>query len=154
MPILYILAGPNGAGKTTWYNTAVEEEFISPLLSFINVDLITLQELGGYSEENFIKADAIARQRISNHIQKEDDFMIESNLSKTADYNWVEAMIKSGYNVILYFLGTNNLEINKARVKKRVKEGGHYVPDGIIEHCYQMGLSYLKSKIIIFKKAI
>ena len=47
MPTLYILAGPNGAGKTTFYQTAIEEGFISKELPFINVDLITKDELGG-----------------------------------------------------------------------------------------------------------
>lgn len=153
MPILYILAGPNGAGKTTWYNTAVEQGFIDPSLSFINIDLITLTELGGYSGENFIKAELIARERISAHILSRESFMIESNLSKTSEYEWIGGLVKNGYEPVLYFLGTDDIDINKNRVKKRVREGGHDVPDVIIEHRYRMGLSYLKSKILIFKEA-
>jgi len=66
MPIFYILAGPNGAGKTTFYFTAIEQEFIDKDLPFINTDLITRNELGGYSEENFAKAEAIVRNRMAN----------------------------------------------------------------------------------------
>lgn len=153
MPILYILAGPNGAGKTTWYFTAIEQGFIRSSLPFINIDLITLRELGGYSQENFAMADAIARERIGDHINKEESFMIESNLSKVSEYDWIQLIIKKGYETVLYFLGTEDLDININRVKKRVKEGGHYVPESIIEHRYRMGLSYLKSKILIFKEA-
>lgn len=51
MPILYILAGPNGAGKTTFYFTAVEQRFINKNLPFINTDLITKEEPGGYTEK-------------------------------------------------------------------------------------------------------
>ena len=125
MSILYVIAGPNGAGKTTWYATAIEQKFIDSSLSFINVDLITLHELGGYSEENFAKADAVARERIGNFIHRGENFMIESNLSKASDYEWLQAVIKKGYEIVVYFLGTEDLDININRVKKRVKEGGH-----------------------------
>jgi predicted ABC-type ATPase len=64
MPTLYILAGPNGAGKTTFYQTAIEEDFISKELPFINVDLITKDELGGYSEINFARAEELYRERV------------------------------------------------------------------------------------------
>jgi len=153
MPALYILPGPNGAGKTTYYNTAVEQGFIDPSLPFINVDNIAKIELGGYTQENFAKADAIARVRIASFIQNEETFMIESNLAKASDYEWIEKMIKRGYEAILYFLGTADIDVNKNRVKKRVKEGGHDIPESIIEHRYKMGLSYLKSKLLIFKEA-
>jgi len=63
MPTLYILAGPNGAGKTTYYETAIAEGFIDSSLPFINVDLITRSLPGMYTEENFAKADVIAREK-------------------------------------------------------------------------------------------
>ncbi len=103
MPVLYILGGANGVGKTSWYNTSVKEGFIDPALSFINVDTITLKELGGYTAENFIKADGIARDRIANHIDKKETFMIESNLAKASDFDWIERMQSRGYEVYYIF---------------------------------------------------
>lgn len=152
MPELYILAGPNGAGKTTYYFTAIEQGFIDADLPFVNVDLIT-NELGEYTEENFTAADTIARNRIAKYIEGKESFMIESNLAKTSDYEWIERVAKRGYQTILYFLGTDDIDINKNRVKKRVKEGGHDVPENIIEHRYSLGISYLKSKILFFNEA-
>jgi predicted ABC-type ATPase len=91
MPSLYILAGANGTGKTTWYSTAIEENFISTDLAFINVDIIVRQELTGeYSEENYAKAANIARERIAKCLENDMDFMIESNLALQSDYNWIE----------------------------------------------------------------
>ncbi len=153
MPTLYILAGPNGAGKTTFYYKAIEEGFINPDLAFVNVDIIARNELGGYTEENFVKAAEIARQRMTIYLKKQEDFMIESNLAKDADYDWIESIRKAGYGVILYFLCTENTEVNIDRVERRVKEGGHYIPPHIITDRYKMGLIYLQSKLHLFKEA-
>ncbi len=53
--------------------------------------------------------------------------------------------------MILYFLGTDDLRINYERVNNRIKEGGHSVAETIIIHRYKIGLSYLKSKILLFQ---
>ncbi len=67
MATLYILAGPNGTGKTTFYETAVAEKFIDIKLPFVNVDIITRGLPGGYTSENFAKADEIARKQIGDY---------------------------------------------------------------------------------------
>jgi predicted ABC-type ATPase len=152
MPILHILAGPNGSGKTTFFETAVSEKFIDPALPFINVDLITRNLSGGYTAENFARADEMARQEISRYINLREDFMIESNLATQRDYDWIDGVKKKGYEIVLYFLCTENIEINFGRVQKRVAEGGHSVAVSIIEHRYKMGLTYLKGKLHLFKK--
>ena len=153
MPTLYILAGPNGAGKTTYYETAAAEGFINFNLPFINVDLITRSLPGMYTPENFAQADVLAREKIAFHINSMSDFMIESNLATQKDYDWINSMIKKGYEVVLFFLCTSFLEINFNRVKKRVAEGGHDVAEPIVEHRYKMGLTYLKGSLQIFSKA-
>lgn len=61
-------------------------------------------------------------------------------------------MRKHGYDTHLFFLGTNDVEINKKRVQQRVHEGGHDIAVPIIEHRYSMGLSYLKSQLIHFNE--
>ena len=153
MPTLYVLGGANGVGKTTWYQLGIEDKSIDPELPFVNIDLIVLRELGGYTAENLAKAEQIARERMKILLQERKDFMIESNLSKSSDYDWIGLMRKNGYDAILFFLGTSHVEINKNRVKARVLEGGHNVADPIIEQRYQTGLSYLKSKVLDFSEA-
>jgi predicted ABC-type ATPase len=153
MPTLYILAGPNGAGKTTFYQTAVEQEFIPETLPFINIDSITKDELGGYTESNFIKAEEIYRQRIGELITNSQDFMIESNLAKDSEYGWIEKMKQKGFDVVLYYLCTDYPdEVHVKRVQERVAEGGHDVPENIVHHRYRMSLLYLKSKLHLFKE--
>src|SRR5882762_7551104 len=117
MPRLYVLGGANGVGKTTWYQLGIENKAIDAELPFINIDLIVLRELGGYTAENIVKAEQIARERMRILLQERKDFMIESNLSKSTDYDWIALMKKNGYETVLFFLGTNNVEINKNRVK-------------------------------------
>jgi predicted ABC-type ATPase len=153
MPILYVLGGANGVGKTTWYQAAVNTGEIDPQLPFINIDNIVLQELGGYTIENVARAEDIARERMKELISSRKDFIIESNLSRSSDYDWIELMRKNGYQTSLFFLGTNNVEINKIRVRSRVAEGGHDIADPIIEQRYQTGFSYLKSQLLNFSTA-
>jgi predicted ABC-type ATPase len=151
MPTLYILAGPNGTGKTTFYYTAVEFDFISRELSFVNVDLIA-QQLGGYSEENYARAPDIYREILKGHIERNEDFMIESNLAESKNYDWISAIKKQGYEIVLYYLSTDDVEINIARVRRRVQEGGHDIPEAIIRHRYSVSHSYLKTKFFMFKQ--
>ncbi len=48
-----------------------------------------------------------------------------------------------GYKVYLYFVATEDPEINKERVKARVKKGGHNVPPETIEKRYYKSLELL-----------
>ena len=153
MPLLHILAGPNGAGKTTFYDNAIQEGFIDAALPFVNVDLITRNELGAaYNEENFIKAELIYRHRVAELINSGSAFMIESNLAREADYEWIDNMKRRGYEIILYFLCTEDVEENVARVKKRVREGGHDVPEHIVKDRYKMAIIYLRTRLHLFKE--
>jgi len=154
MPTLYILAGPNGAGKTTLYFTAISQGFIDKDLPFINTDLITKDELGGYTEENFVRAEAIVRERIAGHISRNEDFLIESNLARQSDYDWLELVKSKGYDIVLYFLCTSDIEINIGRVKKRVKEGGHDVPENIVTDRYNMSLLIPAKRNIQFHRSL
>ena len=122
MPILYVLAGANGVGKTTWYQTGLDNGSVDVTIPFINIDIIIQKELGGYNDVNLAKAEQIARERMSILIGERRDFMIESNLSKSADYDWIARMRKNGYESVLYFLGTGDVDLNKIRVKERVHE--------------------------------
>jgi len=151
MPILYILAGPNGTGKTTFYSIAVESHFIDENLPFINVDIIT-QKLGGYTEENYIRASEIYRQTVKGYIESKTDFMIESNLADSRSYEWISLLKTKNYQAVLYYLTTDDVTINIGRVQRRVAEGGHDIPESIIRTRYYQSHSYLKTKLSEFKE--
>lgn len=116
MPTLFVLGGANGAGKTTWHSAGIVNNFINEGLPFINVDNIVLLELGGFTSENIARAEQLSRERMAILISERKDFMIESNLSKSSDYEWIALMCKNGYDTSLFFLGTDDVEINKSRV--------------------------------------
>ena len=78
--------------------------------------------------------------------------MIESNLARSSDYDWLQNMARRGYDLVLYFLCTSDVNINVNRVAWRVKEGGHDIPVEIILHRYAMGLTYLKGKMHLFQE--
>ena len=86
MPTLYVLGGANGVGQTAWYQTGIQINYIPPELPFINVDHIVTRELGGYTPENISLAEQMARNRMKVLIEGRRDFMIESNLAKTSDW--------------------------------------------------------------------
>ena len=115
--------------------------------------MIAKQELGGYTAENFERANLIYRERVGAYIDKMEDFIIESNLAKQTDFDWLEKMKQRGYDIILFLLGTSDVAINIKRVEKRVKEGGHHVPENIVRDRYNMGLLYLRAKFNLFKEA-
>ncbi|MEO8173045.1 MAG: zeta toxin family protein [Sediminibacterium sp.] len=140
MPTLYILGGANGCGKTTWYNTQIQKGEIDSTIPFINIDNIVLQELGTYSAENISLAESIARERMTIHIEQNCDFMIESNLSKSADYEWINKMRAVGYETVLYFLGTDDFTINMDRVLNRVAEGATMLPRPLLNNDIMLAL--------------
>lgn len=78
--------------------------------------------------------------------------MIESNLAREADYSWLENMRKVGYELVLYFLNTRSIDENIARIERRVKEGGHHVPEHIARDRYKMCTIYLKTRLSLFSE--
>ena len=80
--------------------------------------------------------------------------MIESNLAQQADYDWIQRMNAAGYETHLYFLCTSLVDINIQRVQKRVREGGHNIPEAIVSQRYNNALTYLKGKLHTFDEAI
>lgn len=124
------------------------------MLPFLNIDLIAKDELGGYTEINFAKAEAIYRERIARLLLEDRDFMLESNLAKDGEYSWMKKMQLRGYGLVLYYLCTDYPDdVHVKRVKARVKEGGHNVPENIVQHRYKMSLLYLKTNLHLFAYA-
>ena len=138
MKNMYIIAGCNGAGKTTAaYNMLPE---MLQCKEFVNVDEIA-RGISPFTPETVTQqAGRIMSLRINDLIEKNETFAVETTLSARSYKEKVLAAQAKDYCVNLVFFWLNTVELAKERVKIRVTEGGHDVPENIIERRYQRGL--------------
>lgn len=140
-PKLFIIAGCNGAGKTTASFTVLPEVF--GCRNFVNADEIA----HGLSPQNpgnvAINAGRIMLGRIEKLLKSRQTFAIETTLATRSYQSLIRKAHAMGYIVELIYVWLCNVGIACERVKRRVIEGGHDIPDDIIERRYRQGIRNL-----------
>lgn len=79
-------------------------------------------------------------ERIKSLIKQGQDFAFETTLSTKSYKNLIENAKKEGYLITLLFFYLSSQELAVKRVKTRVKEGGHTIPENVIRRRYKNGL--------------
>jgi predicted ABC-type ATPase len=139
-PTLTFIAGANGSGKSTLtrWNSELFKEI--PLL---DPDAIanTLQ-----ATTSALFPVAAARQVLKSaaeHLRKAESFAVETTL---AGKNYLQMMLDArnrGFEIVLVYIGTENVEINLARIRNRVLAGGHDVPEEDVRRRYRRSFENL-----------
>jgi predicted ABC-type ATPase len=126
----YIIAGPNGAGKTT-----LAYEFLpieAECLNFINADLIA-QGLSPFQPDRMaIEAGRLMIHRMDECVREYDSFAFETTFSGRGYVRKIKHWKTQGYEIVIYYLKLPSVEFAIERVKFRVAQGGHDVPEDII----------------------
>jgi predicted ABC-type ATPase len=139
-PTLTFVAGANGSGKTTltrWNSELFRE------IPVLDPDTIgkTLQST---ATTTFPIAGARQVLKSANeHLRKAESFAIETTL---AGKNYLRMMIDArlgGFEIVLVYIGTENVEINLARIRNRVLAGGHDVPEKDVRRRYKRSFDNL-----------
>lgn len=144
LPRLTIIAGANGSGKTTLTHWNSEVFRAIPVL---DPDMIA-STLRSTSPAAFPMA--AARQVLASareHINKRESFAVETTL---AGKHYLQMMLDArirGFEVVLVYIGTENVEINLARIRNRVLAGGHNVPEGDVRRRYKRSFENLPTAI-------
>jgi len=131
MPNLYIIAGPNGSGKSTF-----AQEFLPKFAKcrhFLNTDLIALGLSPFDPTEVRLKAGRLLLSQINDFIKSKQDFAFESTLAGKTYISLIKKVKKKGYSVHIFFLWVPDVRLAKARIKQRVRNGGHDVPEEDID---------------------
>jgi len=126
---LYIIAGPNGAGKTTF-----AREFLpnyANCKTFINADLIAQGISPLAPEEGAFHAGRLMLEEIEFHAGRGEDFGFETTLSGLSHATIIRRLKKSGYTVHIFYLFLPSVSLALARIKARVAQGGHDIPEAI-----------------------
>ena len=146
MKRLYIIAGPNGAGKTTASYTILPEIF--DCNEFVNADEIA-RGLSPFNPDMVaFHAGRIMLERINELLNNGKTFALETTLSTKSYVSFIKKAKVNGYEVILLFLRLDSQELAIERVKTRVIEGGHNIPENVIRRRYENGLKNLFQRYI------
>ncbi len=137
-PNVYIIAGPNGAGKTTF-----AREFLphyAGAINFVNADLIA-QGIAPFSPESgAFRAGRIMLEEIESLARRGEDFGFETTLSGVTHHEVIRKLRKRGYLAHLFYLWIPNEELAISRIRGRVEEGGHWVPETVVRRRFGRSL--------------
>jgi predicted ABC-type ATPase len=125
---LIIAAGPNGSGKSTFVASLLEERS----RPYLCADLIATE---------FPQLDPISRQlaagreflvRAEEQLTKDEDCIIETTMSGRTLKSYLVRARSFGYGISIVFIYLGSADASVARVKERVRRGGHDVPEADI----------------------
>ncbi|PRY89049.1 zeta toxin family protein [Mongoliibacter ruber] len=138
MKKLYIIAGCNGAGKTTASYTILPE--ILNCKEFVNADEIAKGISPFQPEKAGIEAGRFMLKRIKKLLESGENFAFETTLSTRSYVQFVERAKELNYQVTCLFFWLDSDDLAVSRVARRVKEGGHHIPEDVIRRRYKSGL--------------
>ena len=138
-PRIIIIAGPNGAGKTTFAQEFLPREADCPV--FVNADLIAAGFSPFKPEVAAVHAGRLMLREIAAKAAAGESFAFETTLSARGYARQIPGWQASGYWVEIFFLSLRSVDIAITRVKTRVAQGGHDVPEGIVRRRFATGLS-------------
>ena len=142
-PTLLIVAGCNGSGKSSFSkalspNNSLPYDYDIVFLDIYN-SLID-NELRERMAHNLSSEDL--KSNIEEAILNKKNFCYETNFNSSPLY-WPTIFKQKEYRIELTFFCLDSIDIAKERVRIRVENGGHFVPDHEIEERYNLGFKHL-----------
>lgn len=74
-------------------------------------------------------------------------FTFETVMSNASKIDFLKKAASMKYRIYLYYISTEDPEINISRVKVRVSQNGHEVPDNLVRERYEKSMNNLKEAI-------
>ena len=145
-PVLIVIAGPNGSGKST-ITKDLEQRTGFPDI-YINADEIKKDE-----DISDIEAWERAEQQRADALNNRESFAFETVFSHPSKINFIQQAKDAGYWVRLYFICTQDADINVQRVRERHNTGGHDVPEDKIRNRYTRSMQILSQTLSVVDEA-
>jgi predicted ABC-type ATPase len=137
-PNLYIIAGPNGAGKTTFARKFLPD--YAKCLEFVNVDLIANGISPFDPERAALRAGRIMLEQIHSLAERGVGFGFETTLSGRTYVKLLQEMKRKRYLIHIFFLWISDVELALERIRLRVRNGGHHIPEVIVRRRFGRSL--------------
>jgi predicted ABC-type ATPase len=137
-PTIYLIAGCNGAGKTTFAKEFLPHEV--KCLRFYNADEIARGLSPLDPSAGAIKAGRLLLGEVRESIDRHETFALESTLSGKTYVRLLQDAKRGGFRLYLHYLWLSAPAIAIARVRERVRKGGHDVPVSDIKRRFTRSL--------------
>lgn len=140
-PTIYVIAGCNGAGKTTFAREFLPKEV--KCLRFLNADEIARGLSPLKPSAGAVRAARLLLMQIDDCLRRRETFALESTLSGKGYIRLFRRARRLGYEIELHYLWLSSPAQAVARVRQRVKLGGHNVPVADIRRRFKRSLLHL-----------
>ncbi len=140
-PVLYLIAGCNGAGKTTFAKEFLPHEV--KCLRFLNADEIARGLSPLKPSAGAVQAARVLLKQVDESLRRRETFALESTLSGKTYIRLFRRARELGYEIELHYLWLSSPDQAVARVRLRVKQGGHHVPATDIRRRFKRSLEHL-----------
>jgi predicted ABC-type ATPase len=122
---LVIVGGPNGSGKSTF----AEEYRVRYAMTYLGADSIALELAPSDQLSAKVAAGKHFVHRLSAAISAGESRIVESTLAGKGLERHIGLARQAGYRISLVFVTLDSPKLCIARIRERVAQGGHYVPD-------------------------
>jgi predicted ABC-type ATPase len=139
---IVIIGGPNGAGKTTAAQLLVPQGL--EIREFVNADEIARGLSPFNAEHAALVAGQLMLERIQEFIKNRQSFAFETTCAGRAHVPMLRRCKADGWRVTLVYLWLPSPRVALDRVARRVREGGHSIPDDVVVRRYWAGLSNMR----------
>jgi predicted ABC-type ATPase len=135
-PCIYVLAGTNGAGKSSIGGAM----FLHQGAEYFNPDEAATRILSQNPGISQTRANSEAwrqgKRLLERAIMERRYFALETTLGGTTIPDLLGAALSAGIDVRIWYVGLQSPELHIARVRARVRRGGHDIPDAKIRERY------------------
>jgi predicted ABC-type ATPase len=140
-PQVVMIAGPNGAGKTSAAMTLLPDYL--NIREFVNADEIArgLSPLNPSAAAS--AAGRIMKERLDHLIEGRQNFAFETTAAGMTRRLTMQKCREAGYATSIVFLYLSSPKLATERVKLRVSQGGHDIPEQQIISRYHAGMKNL-----------
>ena len=129
-----IVAGPNGSGKSSFALSFFGGK--PQRTNFINADIIATGLAPGREGLAAFRAGRMVLTAVNDAIKMGENVAFESTLSGKTWLSILKTANSKGYSSTIYFIFLNNVNLNLKRIERRVKLGGHSIPEEVVRRRY------------------
>jgi predicted ABC-type ATPase len=138
-PAVVIIGGPNGAGKTTCAAALLPVDM--NIRQFVNADTIATGLAAFAPETAAVEAGRVMLRRLAELAREQQSFAFETTLASRSFAPFLRRLKESGYRVHVIYVWLRSPELAVQRVRERVSQGGHSVPESVVRRRYGRGLA-------------